>query len=749
MKKNMRIKAILLSAVLILTASVPVQATVRFNQEEQERKVELSQVLSETSSELGDMTPGVDYDTDSAFIVADSWEEAEEAAAYYDAELIGFNYGIAHLALKRDIREVLNDTEARIDSEGEPGENAYILYPQTRMRLYGGEKRSAPSTSDPKISEQWFHGKLNTGDAWNTAKGAGALVVVIDSGVRASHNDLKNNIAGNEEILSGSSGNGSRSNIGMAFSATGETGFKNNDMEDGHGTHVSGLVAADEDNAVCGAGVAPDAKVYMIKVVSGDEENEECSFSDVVSAINKAVELKAHVINMSLGAVEGDITTSEIELMQDAINKAYEAGITVVAASGNDGTCEKDYPGCLDHVINVGAINKSNKLSDYSNYGEYVDLCAPGEEIVSTVTKSDDEMESMDGTSMASPIVAGVAALVYSANQALINGHNSDTADKVANVLLSSTDNVEYKYENHIVTGCLDAAVAVEKSKNGDFSGPESVSGNGLTFKEKKTGYIISPGKNVVNPIAQGKTIKLQICNENGVLVKEANKKKNVKWSLSNTTDFSIKNGKLKCLKSAAVGSETFVYAEYGNSKVTARFAAVRETLTVGCYDYDSGKFRNKLTLDSGFSTGQAIAVNNCNVLASTEVMAYYVKPSSTDGYSEGDGYYPNDGGYYPGDGGYYPGDGGYYPGDGGYYPGDGGWWYNLRESGSTDTGYVNAIDAGYAVKISNSKNLGKTETDKNGNIISFTPVKSGTYSITYTMIDGGNKKFKIKVKVR
>lgn len=772
MRMGMRIKSLLLSAVLVLTTVTPVQASIRFYQEGKENgESQLAQVLSETVSELEDMTPGEDYDTDSAFIVADSREEAEKAAALYDAELIDFNYGIATLALKKDIREVLKETEAKIDSMEESGEKSYILYPQTRVHLYGGKKRAVPETNDPKIGEQWFHDKLDTAKAWETAKGKGALVVVIDGGVRASHNDLKKNISGNEAILSSSERRrGGRSSVNAYGwpNDTGESGgsegsgssgnYEDNDMSDGHGTHVCGLVAADENNGICGAGVAPDAGIYMIKVVtssgSGNEEEEECNFSDITSAINRAVALNAHVINLSLGVAEGDITTSEVQLWQDAVDKAYAAGITVVAASGNDGSSGKDYPGCLNHVINVGAISKSDKLSDFSNYGEYVDLCAPGEGILSTVTSSADAMESMDGTSMASPIVAGVAALVYSANPALLNGHDSATADNVANIMLNSTDNAEYKYESHIVNGCIDAAKAVEKSANGDFSGYESVSGNGLVFKEKQTGYLTSSARNALNPIALGKSLKLQICNENGMPVEEAKKKRNVKWSLSNTTDFTIKNGKLKCQKTASVGSETYVYAEFGNKKVSARFVAVRETLTVGCYDYNSGKFRNKLTLESGFSTGQTIAVNNCSVLASTDVLAYYIKPSSTGGYGYGgDGYYPGDGGYYPGDGGgYYPGDGGYYPGDGGYYPGDGGWWwYSLRgsESESADTGYVNAIDAGYAIKISNSKNLGEIEKDKNGNIISFVPKKRGTYTVTYTMIDGGNKKFKIKIKVQ
>ncbi len=784
MKGNKKFKAVLLSIILTLIPVSPVQATVRDVPDRGSDGISLSEVISGTSAELEKMTPGEDYDTDSAVIITDSPEEAEKAAEYYDAELVAYNYGVATLALKKDIREVLKETEASLSSVGEG--SGYILYPQTRMRLYGGRKRSAPSTSDPKIGDQWFHGKLNTGDAWKTARGKGVLVVVIDSGVRGTHNDLKANISGNETIVTGSSkrsrrgrpgeggwypgSGGGNNNGGGSNNGSGSTGNQtNNDMEDGHGTHVSGLVAADEDNGYCGAGVAPDAGLYMIKVCAEGqgEDEEECSFGDVVSAINRAVELNANVINLSLGAVEGDITTSEIQAMQNAITNAYNAGITVVAAAGNDGSSEKDYPGCLDHVVNVGAIKNDNTLSDFSNYGQYVDLCAPGEGIVSTVTKDDNAMESMDGTSMSSPIVAGVAALVYSANPILLNGHDAATADKVINVLLSSTDEKEYKYQSHIVNGCIDAAIAVEKSAKGDFSGPGDVSGNGLVFREKNTGFLTSTGKNATNPIASGKSLKLQVCHDDGTIAEEAKSKKNVKWSLSNSADFSIKNGKLKCNKGAAAGADTYVYAEFAGKKVSARFVAVKETVAVGYYDDRKGKFKSKISLDSGFSTGKAISVNNCSVLASTEVLAYYTKPSKTSG----SGYYDSYGGYDDywgggsgggsgGNGGYddyWGGNGGYGSGDGyggydpydGYGGGHGGWWWSYGgESGSSDTGYIYAIDAGYAIKVSNSKNLGSVVYDRNGNIVSFVPMKRGTYTVTYSMIDGGSKKFKVKIKV-
>ncbi len=772
MKKNQKIMAYLLSTALTALMVCPVHAEDWKSIGNSDNGANVSQVLSETYSELSHMSPEEDYDAKSAFVAVDSYEEAEKAAAFYNAELTDYKYGIATLSLKKDIRNVLKDAKAAVDSLDEDSETPYILYPQTKMRLYdtNNARRSAPGTNDPRLNEQWFHSKINTGDAWKTAKGSGALVVVIDSGVRGTHNDLRNNISGNEAIItSGSGGSYYGNDIGISRRPGNDPGdgsggsgsnnnSENNDMEDGHGTHVSGLVAADEDNGCCGAGVAPDAGVYMIKVCQDtqSEDEDEFNFSDVISGINRAVELRAHVINLSLGAPEGAITTSEIDLLQSTITNAYNAGITVIAAAGNDATREKDYPGCLDHVINVGAITNSNALADFSNYGQYVDICAPGSSIISTVASGDDAMESMDGTSMASPIVAGVAALVYSANSSLLNGHNSTVADNVSNILQSSTDGVEYKYGNHIVTGCINAATAVEKSAKGDFSSSGEDMGNGYVFKEKGTGFLASTGKNASNPIAPGKTLKLQICDKDGNPVKEAKKNKNVTWSLSNTQDFSIKNGKLKCFKSASTGADTYVYAEFGGKKTSARFSAVRKTLAVGFYDND-GKFKSKITLERGYSSNTAISVNNCNVLTSNEIMAFYTKPSSHDSsyngsYYPGDGgggYYSGDGGsgYYPGDGGggYYPGDGGgYYPGDGGggYYPGDGGYWR------ADSSGYVSAVDAGYAIKVNKTKSLGSVVRDANGNIISFVPLKSGTYTVTYTTIDGGNKKFKVKIKI-
>lgn len=733
--KSKKLTAMLLTAAMVFNLSLPLQAAPAGPESPENISYDT------TLKELEQMTPGKDYDLKTAFTVVDSLEDAERAAKQFDAELIDYKYGIATLALKKDIREVMKDEEFSIDSD-----NEFTLYPQTRLHLYdaGGNRRSKPSTNDPKIGSQWFHEKINTGDAWNTAKGQGALVVVIDSGARGSHNDLKNNIQGNEEIVTNSqsgrdddygywsvtsAGDTRRRPGGGGEGGNGENGGNNsggavnNDLSDGHGTHVSGLTVADEDNGCCGAGVAPDAGLYVIKVfpTTENEDDSECSFADVVSAINKAVELKAHVINMSLGVAEGGITSSEINAMQSAIDNAYNNGITVVTAAGNDGSSGKDYPGCLEHVINVGSINSSGSLSDFSNYGEYVSMCAPGESILSTVTKDDNAMENMDGTSMSSPIVAGVAALVYSANTELLNGHDSTAAQRVRNIMLSSTDNVEYKYENHIVTGCIDAAEAVARSARGDYSGPESLSANAYVFKEKGTGYLTSYSRNTTTPIAPGKTIKLQVCDTSGTPVQEAKKKKNVTWSVSNTSDFSIKNGKLKCKKTASPGADTYVYAEFGGNKVTARFAAVRETIVVGCYD-QYGDFTSKVSIDG--SVGSTVDVNNCDVLISGEVGAYYAKPSKAS-YDD------------------------YFDDYGSFIPWDPGWgWYGEKRAESEDSGYVSAQSAGYAIKLSN-KNAGSISRDKNGNIISFVPTKKGTYTVTYTMIDGGNKKFKVKLHVQ
>ncbi|WP_299093764.1 cell wall-binding repeat-containing protein [uncultured Metabacillus sp.] len=205
----------------------------------------------------------------------------------------------------------------------------------------------------------------------------------------------------------------------------------NNAMDDnGHGTHVSGIIAAKADNHYSMAGINSHAKILPVKVLdaSGMGDTESIAYG-----ILYAVDQGAQVINLSLGGTYS-------RMLEYALKYAYDHGVTVVAASGNDGMEELSYPASSQYVTAVGATNKMDIVSDYSNYGTGIDLVAPGTDIPSLMP--DGNVTYATGTSMAAPHVAAVAGLILS--------HNPDlTPKEVEKILTLSADNVKFEEQDN------------------------------------------------------------------------------------------------------------------------------------------------------------------------------------------------------------------------------------------------------------------------------------------------------------
>jgi subtilisin family serine protease len=238
---------------------------------------------------------------------------------------------------------------------------------------------------DPLYSKQWHLKKIQASKAWDQTKGASSVIVaVIDGGVQLNHPDLVGKIVYPYNTVSGG------------------TSFPPND----HATHVAGIIAATL-NQSGGAGVAPNVKIMPINVFSGDSAN----MFDVAEAIIYAADHNVDIINMSLGGYRYSYT------LDSAAEYAKSKGILLIAAAGNEDTNYESYPAALDAVLGVSALNSSDIITDFSNFGHYIDFAAPGEGIYSTISKS--KFSAMNGTSMASPIVAGVAALILSKNPLL------------------------------------------------------------------------------------------------------------------------------------------------------------------------------------------------------------------------------------------------------------------------------------------------------------------------------------------
>ncbi len=204
-------------------------------------------------------------------------------------------------------------------------------------------------------------------------------VGVVDTGIDLDHPDLQDNIFGN-----------------VTFAARSKSG----DDDNGHGTHVAGTIAA-LDNSIGVVGVAPTSHLYAVKVL---DRRGSGRYSDVAVGINWCINNNIDIINMSLGGASTNTT------LQSACDLAAAAGVLVVCAAGNDGQANVSYPAKYSSTVAVSAMTEQETLAYFSNYGSEIDLTAPGTNINSTY--KDGGYTVFQGTSMASPHVAGVAALI-------------------------------------------------------------------------------------------------------------------------------------------------------------------------------------------------------------------------------------------------------------------------------------------------------------------------------------------------
>ena len=245
--------------------------------------------------------------------------------------------------------------------------------------------------SDTLYPQQEDLEQVRVPEVWPTTIGDPSVVVaVIDSGVDLTHPDLAgvNVVAPRNEI------------------------WNNTDVTDdnGHGSHVAGTIIARTDNATGIAGIAPGSSLMPIKVLDADGQG---FVSDVLDAVDWARTHGADIINLSLG---GTMEPAQVALIQPTFTAARSAGILVVAAAGNSGFQIMEYPAGLRGVVSVAAVDQSDLQADFSTFNRGVDIAAPGVDILSTTGGA---YEEESGTSMASPHVAGVAALIWAARPSL------------------------------------------------------------------------------------------------------------------------------------------------------------------------------------------------------------------------------------------------------------------------------------------------------------------------------------------
>ncbi len=257
------------------------------------------------------------------------------------------------------------------------------------------------------------------------------IIAILDGGVDIAHPDIKNNILKNEiecengklpfEPIEDKDNNGYIGDcMGWNFTGKKESGDNLIYDDDGHGTHLAGIIAAESNNKIGIAGIAQNIKILPIKVLYKKDKNNKAISSlsvRLAKGILYAIKMKADIINLSLGWPK----SLETKELNESIQLALSSGVVVVAAAGNNNSSEPVYPCAVEGVICVGSISNDGSISRFSNYGGSVDLLAPGDNILSTypeklnpVAFSIEGYEIKSGTSQAAPFISAMMGLLKS-----------------------------------------------------------------------------------------------------------------------------------------------------------------------------------------------------------------------------------------------------------------------------------------------------------------------------------------------
>jgi type VII secretion-associated serine protease mycosin len=240
----------------------------------------------------------------------------------------------------------------------------------------------ALGSADPYRDRQWALDATSFENSWPTTNGSGAVVAVVDTGVQADHEDLAGTVLDGWDAIANRAGGTTDPH--------------------GHGTHVSGIIAAATGNGKGITGAAPGVRILPVRVL---DTNGSGSTTNVLEGIIWAADHGADVINLSLGGSGGSST------YQSAIRYALSKGAVVVASAGNEAQKGNapSYPAAYPEAIAVAATTASGARSSFSSYGSYIDIAAPGSAVYSTIPSG---YASWSGTSMAAPYVSAAAALV-------------------------------------------------------------------------------------------------------------------------------------------------------------------------------------------------------------------------------------------------------------------------------------------------------------------------------------------------
>ena len=461
MKRTRKIIALLSAAALFLATASSVMAETAGQGEDQKTPAAVS-------AEASEMVTGTDYVDDQVIVVFKDRVsdarikkeiKAEDAKCLEISESVeDSKVAVADINRNDSVEEAITKLER----------NPQVEYAQPNYR-YKQAGVNDPYANDEGVN-QWYLTNIKAREAWSSmeSKKSGlseVTVAVIDTGIDKSHEDLSANVSGKS----------------MKLDASGNVTALRGDS-DSHGTHTAGIVGAVSNNGKGIAGIASggtDNKVKLMAIDASTNYDGELYFNtyNLVEAIDYAINNGAKVINMSLGG------SGRNYVLEDSVESAYNQGVTIVAAAGNENTDERYFPSDYGEVISVCNLTRQNKRYNSaiygSNYGQAKDISAPGTSILSTIPG---DYGQMSGTSMSAPMVSAVAAMLYAVDPDIkpfqVKNILCGTAQYLGNDL-GAENTGDNKFDYYTGYGLVNAQKAVEAAM-----APESANAASITFKE-------------------------------------------------------------------------------------------------------------------------------------------------------------------------------------------------------------------------------------------------------------------------
>ncbi|MDE6404613.1 MAG: S8 family serine peptidase [Lachnospiraceae bacterium] len=348
------------------------------------------------------------YEPGEVVYLAESEKEAEQIAEAFGGTVDSYSYEVAVISLPEEATVAM-----AVAAAAEPDLKLPAVWPNYYNYLDSDLSEAnaigATGATEEEVARQWQHDYIGTRYAWAAGfTGKDIKVAVIDTGLEKGHEDLSANAVAGRNFVGGAAGT-----------------EQNTDNET-HGTHVAGIIAAD-DNGKGGVGIAPDATVrgYCVFPTGGTANS-----SDVMRAIRAAAEDGYNIINMSLGSPMYDGDYAKV------IQETYNKGVAIFASSGNEDTNGYNFPASYPGAISVGAVDQNSARASFSNYGSAVKLSFPGVQIYSTLPTG---YGYMSGTSQASPAAAGTAAVILSARADIMKKNGKQRVDALLSAMKSST----------------------------------------------------------------------------------------------------------------------------------------------------------------------------------------------------------------------------------------------------------------------------------------------------------------------